>query len=192
MGRVSRSEQILAMIVKTENSNLPMVRFFGQAPCFALGGLLRADRPDGGAGIGGGSFDGIIGRRSTAKALILLIAIPSIFASCVTDLRPISANSSAPHTLVVERGYTRHRIATTFFPAGRYTAQYEDSQGTYYVAPTKIISTAFGLLDGGFYVPFGHPVEISAYLVNDDYENDSHTPSKLVDGVPGLSYRFER
>ncbi|MDR3403300.1 MAG: hypothetical protein P4L99_12455 [Chthoniobacter sp.] len=122
----------------------------------------------------------------------LLIAVPVLFTSCITDLRPIPANSSAPRTLVVEHGYTRHRIATTYFPAGRYTAQFADSAGTYYVSPTKIVSNVYGLVDGGFYVPFGNSSGISAYLVNDDYENDSHTPVKLVNGVPGLSYRFER
>jgi hypothetical protein len=60
------------------------------------------------------------------------------------------------------------------------------------VAPPKIVSTAYGLVDGGFYVPFGHSSQMSAYLVKDDYENDNHTPVKLVNGVPGLLYRFER
>ena len=133
-----------------------------------------------------------MGRLFAAQLKVLLVAVPAIFASCVIDLRPISADSSAPRTLVVERAYTRHRIATTYFPAGRYTAQYADSTGTFYVAPKKIISTAYGFLDGGFYVPFGNPAKLSAYLVNDDDENNSHAPLKLVNGVPGLSYRFER
>jgi hypothetical protein len=94
--------------------------------------------------------------------------------------------------LVVERPYTRRRIATTYYPAGRYMGQFVDSQGTYYVAPTKVISNVFGLVDGGFYVPFGHPSLISAYMIDDDYENDNHTPVKLVNGVPGLSYHFAR
>jgi hypothetical protein len=110
----------------------------------------------------------------------------------MTDLRPIPENSTAPHTLVVEHGYTRHRIATTFFPAGQYTAQFADSAGTYYVSPMKIVSSAYGLVDGGFYVLFGNPSGISAYLVDEDVENNRHIPVKLLNGVPGLSYRFER
>jgi hypothetical protein len=158
----------------------------------AVGCLLPADGPGGCVGSGRGFFSGIMGCRLIAKALVLLFAVPVIFASCITDLRPISAGSSEPRSLLVEHAYTRRRVATAFFPAGRYTAQFADSEGTYYAAPAKIISTFYGLVDGGFYVPFGHSSRISAYLVNDDYENDNHIPVKLVNGVPGLSYHFER
>jgi len=115
-----------------------------------------------------------------------------LLSACATDLRPLPDNFVTPRTLVVERGYTRHRIATTYFPAGRYAAQFVDSGGTYYASPTKVVSTVYGIVDGGFYVPFTQPSQISPYLIDDDYENDSHQPVKLANGIPNLSFHFER
>jgi hypothetical protein len=120
--------------------------------------------------------------------------------ACSTGLQPISANppgspgASAPRALVLRSAYVRHRVGTVTFPAGRYTAQFTDARGTYYVAPTRIVSDVFGshFEEGGFYAPFANGAELRAYLIDNAAESGSHAPYLLVGGTPGLSYYFER
>jgi len=118
------------------------------------------------------------------------------FASCAPEMRPYSASApgsragAAPRALVLEQAYVRKRVGTVAYPAGRYAAEFSDSGGTFYAAPTKVVRSFVGseLMDGGFYVPFAHPAEIQAYFVS----NEDHTPIKLLGANPGMMFRFER
>ncbi len=128
-------------------------------------------------------------------ALLVLTAITLASTSCST-IQPISAATpgspaaSAPRTMIVERPYSRHRLGLLSLPAGRYTAQFSDDDGAYYVAPTKIVSgfPVRRLEDGGFYASFKRPVEMRPYVV----DLDSGSPVVLNHPAEGLAYHFER
>lgn len=85
--------------------------------------------------------------------LLLFMAI-AVTSGCST-FQPISSKPRVSSLVLAAPVTEKLALSTHILPAGEYKATYEDSDGFYYPAPSKIISKDFVayLEDGGIYIP---------------------------------------
>ena len=99
------------------------------------------------------------------SAAVALIAV--MLAGC-NSIRPV-ASTPPVSTIVVAEAFTVHEVTRANFPAGEYKPVFEDSDGFYYQAPTKVIAnlmfTYIG--DGGLYLKKGEKEPSQWYFITD-------------------------
>ena len=85
-----------------------------------------------------------------------------------SSIRPVSSTPPAS-VIEVSEAFTVHELTRANFPAGEYKPVFEDSDGFYYQAPTKVIAnlmfTYIG--DGGLYLKKGEKEPSQWYFITD-------------------------
>jgi len=93
--------------------------------------------------------------------------IVGALAGC-SSIRPVTSTPPAS-AIVVSEAFTVHELTRANFPAGEYKPVFEDSDGFYYQAPTKVIAnlmfTYIG--DGGLYLKKGEKEPSQWYFITE-------------------------
>jgi len=85
-----------------------------------------------------------------------------------SSIRPVTSTPPAS-AIVVSEPFTVHELTRANFPSGEYKPVFEDNDGFYYQAPTKIIANLMFTYvgDGGLYLKKGEKEPSQWYFITD-------------------------